>query len=105
MGETDDYIVKDAHEEAHLFIANARRGYAPRYTKRFVAQKSTFNYFQIFATGQQQPSGGITTCQAVDPGGDISLWEDVFQLNGALAFSVITGTGNWVALAGAKFQG
>ena len=61
--------------------------------------------FNFFATGQQQPNGRITTCQAVDPGGDIFLQNDVFQLSGTLAFSVITGTGKWLALEGAKFQG
>ena len=70
-----------------------------------LAQKSTCTYFQVFATGQQQPSGGIANCQAVDPDGDISLWNGVFQPNGTLAFSVITGTGKWATLAGAKFQG
>ena len=70
-----------------------------------VAQKATCHYFQVFATGKQQPSGGTATCQAVDPDGDISLWNGVFQSTGTLAFSVITGTGKWAALSGAKFQG
>ena len=70
-----------------------------------VAQKATCHYFQIFDTGKQQPSGGTATCQAVDPDGDISLWNGVFQSTGTLAFSVITGTGKWAALSGAKFQG
>ena len=70
-----------------------------------VAQKATCHYFQVFATGKQQPSGGTATCQAIDPDGDISLWNGIFQSNGTLAFSVITGTGKWAALAGAKFEG
>ena len=38
IGDVNDYTVKNAREEAHLFIANARRGYDPRSTKRFIAQ-------------------------------------------------------------------
>ena len=69
------------------------------------AMRVTCNYFQVFATGQQQPSGGSGTCQAVDPDGDISLWNGVAQSDGTLAFSVTTGTGKWTALIGAKFRG
>lgn len=70
-----------------------------------LAQKADCTYFQVFTTGQQQPSGGSVTCQAVDSDGDISLWNGVFQSNGTVAFSVTTGTGKWAALIGAKFQG
>ena len=69
------------------------------------AQKSKCNYFQAFATGQQQPIGGVGTCQAQDPDGDISLWNGIFQPNGTIAVTVIAGTGKWAALVGAKFQG
>ncbi|OAH06597.1 hypothetical protein pfor_25c2646 [Rhodobacteraceae bacterium SB2] len=69
------------------------------------AQKAICTYFQVIATGQQQPSGGSGTCQAVDPDGDISLWNGVAQSDGTLAFSVTTGTGKWTALIGAKFLG
>ena len=69
------------------------------------AQKSNCNYFQAFATGQQQPIGGVGTCQAQDPDGDISLWNGIFQPNGTIAVTVIAGTGKWSALVGAKFQG
>lgn len=33
IGDVNDITVKDAREEAHLIIANARRGYDPRYTR------------------------------------------------------------------------
>jgi len=33
IGDVEDYTVKDAREEAHLIIANAKRGYDPRYTR------------------------------------------------------------------------
>ena len=33
IGDVNDYTVKDAREEAHLIIANARRGYDSRYTR------------------------------------------------------------------------
>ena len=69
------------------------------------AMKVNCNYFQVFATGQQQPIGGIGTCQALDPDGDISLNNGVFQPNGTIAVTIIAGTGKWAALTGAKFQG
>ena len=33
-------MVKDAREEAHLIIANARRGYDPRYTREDKSPKT-----------------------------------------------------------------
>ena len=33
IGDVEDYNVKNAREEAHLIIANAKRGYDPRYTR------------------------------------------------------------------------
>ena len=33
IGEVEDCTVKDARDEAHLIIANAKRGYDPRYTR------------------------------------------------------------------------
>ena len=69
------------------------------------AQKSTCNYFQVFASSKQQPIGGVGTCQAQDQDGDISLWNGIFQPNGTIAVTVIAGTGKWAALAGANFQG
>ena len=35
--------------------------------------KVNCNYFQVFASGQQQPVGGVGTCQAHDPDGDCSV--------------------------------
>ena len=69
------------------------------------AQKAICTYFQVFATGQQQPSGGSGTCQVVDPDGDISLNTGIFQPNGTIAVTITAGTGKWAALTGAKFQG
>ena len=69
------------------------------------AMKVNCNYFQVFATGQQQPIGGIGTCQALDSDGDISLNNGVFQPDGTIAVTIIAGTGKWAALTGAKFQG
>ena len=69
------------------------------------AMRVNCNYFQVFATGQQQPIGGIGTCQAHDPDGDISLNNGVFQPDGTIAVTIIAGTGKWAALTGAKFQG
>jgi hypothetical protein len=69
------------------------------------AMKVNCNYFQVFATGQQQPNGGIGACQAHDPDGDISLVNGVFQPDGTMALTIIAGTGKWAALTGAKFQG
>ena len=43
------------------------------------AMRVTCNYFQVFATGQQPPIGGIGTCQTHDPDGDISLKNGIFQ--------------------------
>ena len=40
MGNVNDYTFKDALEEAHLIIANARLGYDPRYTKEDISPKS-----------------------------------------------------------------
>jgi len=67
--------------------------------------KVNCNYFQVFATGQQRPNGGIGVCQAHDPDGDISLVNGVFQPDGTIALTIIAGTGKWAALTGAKFQG
>ena len=67
--------------------------------------KVNCNYFQVFATGQQRPNGGIGVCQAHDPDGDISLVNGVFQPDGTIALTIIVGTGKWAALSGAKFQG
>ena len=69
------------------------------------AMKVNCNYFQVFATGQQRPNGGIGVCQAHDPDGDISLVNGVFQPDGTIALTIIAGTGKWAALTGAKFQG
>ena len=69
------------------------------------AMKVNCNYFQVFATGQQRPNGGIGVCQAHDPDGDISLVNGVFQPDGTIALTIIAGTGKWAALIGAKFQG
>ena len=69
------------------------------------AVKMNCNYFQVFATGQQRPNGGIGVCQAHDPDGDISLVNGVFQPDGTIALTIIAGTGKWAALTGAKFQG
>ena len=69
------------------------------------AMKVNCNYFQVFATGQQQPIGGIGACQAYDPDGDVSLNNGVFQPDGTIAVTIIAGTGKWAALTGAKFQG
>ena len=69
------------------------------------AMKVNCNYFQVFATGQQRPNGGIGVCQAHDPDGDISLVNGIFQPDGTIALTIIAGTGKWAALIGAKFQG
>ena len=69
------------------------------------AMKVNCNYFQVFATGQQRPNGGIGVCQAHDPDGDISLVNGVFQPDGTIALTIIAGTGKWAALTGANFQG
>ena len=69
------------------------------------AMRVNCNYFQVFATGQQPPIGGIGTCQTHDPDGDISLNNGIFQPNGTIAVTIIAGTGKWAALTGAKFQG
>jgi len=69
------------------------------------AMRVNCNYFQVFAAGQQQPSGGIGVCQAYDPDGDISLNNGIFQPDGTIAVTIIAGTGKWAALTGAKFQG
>ena len=69
------------------------------------AMKVNCNYFQVFANGQQQPIGGVGTCQAHDPDGDIALNNGIFQSNGTIAVTQIAGTGKWAALNGAKFQG
>jgi len=63
------------------------------------------NYFSAFAAGMPQPVGGVGTCQAQDPDGDISLWNGTFQIDGTVLFAVVAGTGKWAALTGAKFQG
>ena len=60
------------------------------------------NYFSVFAAGMQQPVGGVGTCQAHDPDGDISLWNGAFQIDGTIAVTIVAGT---AALTGAKFQG
>ena len=67
--------------------------------------KVNCNYFQVFASGQQQPVGGVGTCQAHDPDGDVVLNNGVFQPDGTIALTIIAGTGKWTALTGAKFQG
>ena len=69
------------------------------------AMKVNCNYFQVFASGQQQPVGGVGTCQAHDPDGDVVLNNGVFQPDGTIALTIIAGTGKWAALTGAKFQG
>ena len=69
------------------------------------AMKVNCNYFQVFASGQQQPSGGVGICQAHDPDGDIALNSGIFQPDGTIAVTIIAGTGKWAALTGAKFQG
>ena len=69
------------------------------------AMKVNCNYFQVFASGQQRPNGGIGVCQAHDPDGDISLVNGVFQPDGTIALTIIAGTGKWAALRGAEFQG
>ena len=69
------------------------------------AMRVTCNYFQVFATGQQPPIGGIGACQTHDPDGDISLNTGIFQPNGTIAVTITAGTGKWAALTGAKFQG
>ena len=33
IGNVEDFTVKDARDEAHLIIANAKQGYDPNYTK------------------------------------------------------------------------
>ena len=33
IGDVNDYTLKDAREDAHLIIANVRRGYDSRYTR------------------------------------------------------------------------
>lgn len=40
IGNVNDYTVKDARKEALLIIANARRGYAPRYTREEKSPKT-----------------------------------------------------------------
>ena len=57
------------------------------------------------ATSTSQPVGGVGTCQAQDPDGDISLWNGTFQMDGTILFAVVAGTGKWATLTGAKFQG
>ena len=69
------------------------------------AMKVNCNYFQVFASGQQQPIGGVGTCQAHDPDGDVVLNNGIFQPDGTIAVTIIAGTGKWAALTGAKFQG
>ncbi len=69
------------------------------------AMMAECNYFSVFAAGMQQPVGGVGTCQAHDPDGDISLWNGAFQIDGTIAVTIVAGTGKWAALTGAKFQG
>ena len=69
------------------------------------AMKVNCNYFQVFASGQQQPSGGVGTCQAHDPDGDVVLNNGIFQPDGTIAVTIIAGTGKWAAFVGAKFTG
>ena len=40
IGNVNDYKVKDARKETLLIIANARRGYAPRYTREEKSPKT-----------------------------------------------------------------
>ena len=40
IGDVNNYTVKDGLEQAHLIIANARRGYNPRYTREDKSPKS-----------------------------------------------------------------
>ena len=69
------------------------------------AMKVNCNYFQVFASGQQQPIGGVGTCQAHDPDGDVVLNNGVFQPDGTIAVTIIAGTGKWAAFVGSKFTG
>ena len=69
------------------------------------AMMAECNYFSVFAAGMQQPVGGVGTCQAHDPDGDISLWNGAFQIDGTIAVTIVAGTGKWATLTGAKFQG
>ena len=69
------------------------------------AMKVNCNYFQVFASGQQQPVGGVCTCQAHDPDGDVVLNNGVFQPDGTIAVTIIAGTGKWAAFVGSKFTG
>ena len=69
------------------------------------AVSATCNWFMVFATGQQQPMGGAINCQAVNPNGDIGLFNGTFQPDGTVAPILIAGTGHWEALVGAKWIG
>ena len=40
FGEVNDYTVKNAREDAHLIIANARRDYDPRYMREDKSPKT-----------------------------------------------------------------
>ena len=47
IGDVNDYTVKDAREEAHLIIANARRGYDLIYTREDKSPKSKSLRYQL----------------------------------------------------------
>ena len=69
------------------------------------AINATCNWFLGFAAGQEQPVGGSVTCQAIDPNGDIALFNGTFQPDGTVMPVLIAGTGNWSASVGAKWIG
>jgi hypothetical protein len=63
------------------------------------------NWFIAMAAGQEQPMGGSVTCQAINPNGDIGLWNGTFQPNGTVEPILIAGTGQWADYIGAKWVG
>ena len=56
------------------------------------AINATCNWFIGFAAGQEQPIGGSVTCQAVDPNGEIALFNGTFQPDGTVMPVLIAGT-------------